>query len=55
MFKLNLGSTPHILSEQDIRSLGQRTEGYRYVASWWRKEICLKYQIHQIHFRPQWF
>jgi len=28
MFKLNLGNTPHILTEQDIRVLGQKTEGY---------------------------
>jgi len=28
MFKLNLGSTPHVLSEEDIRELGRRTEGY---------------------------
>lgn len=28
MFKLNLGMTPHMLTEQDIRSLGQRTDGY---------------------------
>ena len=30
MFKLNLGDTPHMLTEQDIRTLGNRTEGYRY-------------------------
>ncbi|XP_059170240.1 vacuolar protein sorting-associated protein 4A-like [Physella acuta] len=28
MFKLHLGSTPHSLTEEDIRELGQRTEGY---------------------------
>jgi len=28
MFNLHLGSTPHSLSEQDIRELGMRTEGY---------------------------
>lgn len=28
MFKLHLGSTPHSLSELDLRELGQRTEGY---------------------------
>jgi len=28
MFKLNLGNTPHVLTEQDIRVLGQKTEGY---------------------------
>lgn len=28
MFKLNLGDTPHVLTEQDIRVLGQKTEGY---------------------------
>jgi len=28
MFKLNLGDTPHMLTEADIRTLGQRTEGY---------------------------
>jgi vacuolar protein-sorting-associated protein 4 len=32
MFKLNLGMTPHMLTEQDIRSLGQRTDGYRYIS-----------------------
>ena len=29
MFKLNLGNTPHMLTEEDIRVLGQRTDGYR--------------------------
>ena len=29
LFKLNLGNTPHMLTEEDIRVLGQRTEGYR--------------------------
>jgi len=28
LFKLNLGNTPHMLTEEDIRVLGQRTEGY---------------------------
>jgi len=28
LFKLNLGNTPHMLTEQDIRDLGARTEGY---------------------------
>jgi len=28
LFKLNLGDTPHMLTEQDIRDLGGRTEGY---------------------------
>merc|ERR1712183_179899 len=28
MFKLNLGNPPHMLTEQDIRDLGARTEGY---------------------------
>jgi len=28
MFKLNLGSTPNQLSEEDFRDLGSRTEGY---------------------------
>merc|ERR1712172_230650 len=26
--KLNLGNTPHMLTEEDIRVLGQRTDGY---------------------------
>ena len=29
LFKLNLGNTPHMLTEEDIRVLGQRTDGYR--------------------------
>jgi len=28
LFKLNLGNTPHMLTEEDIRVLGQRTDGY---------------------------
>merc|ERR1712112_658559 len=28
MFKMNLGSTPHVLSDADINELGRRTEGY---------------------------
>ena len=28
-FKLNLGNTPHMLTEEDIRVLGQKTDGYR--------------------------
>jgi vacuolar protein-sorting-associated protein 4 len=28
LFKLNLGDTPHMLTEEDIRVLGQRTDGY---------------------------
>ena len=30
LFKLNLGNTPHMLTEEDIRVLGQRTDGYRW-------------------------
>ena len=28
MFKLNLGETPHHLTEENFRDLGQRTDGY---------------------------
>jgi len=28
MFKMNLGSTPHLLQEHDFKELGKRTEGY---------------------------
>ena len=28
MFKLNLGETPHHLTEENFRELGMRTEGY---------------------------
>jgi len=28
MFKLNLGDTPHMLSEENLRDLGMRTDGY---------------------------
>lgn len=28
MFKLNLGNTPHVLTEADVKELGRRTEGY---------------------------
>jgi len=28
MFKLNLGDTPHLLTEENFRELGKRTEGY---------------------------
>ena len=28
MFKLNLGDTPHMLSEENLRELGRRTDGY---------------------------
>ena len=28
MFKLNLGDTPHMLSEENLRELGMRTDGY---------------------------
>lgn len=28
MFKLNLGKTPHVLSEEDIEDLSERTEGF---------------------------
>ena len=28
MFKLNLGETPHTLTEDNLRDLGSRTEGY---------------------------
>ena len=28
MFKLNLGDTPHSLTEEDLRDLGSRTDGY---------------------------
>ena len=30
LFKLNLGNTPHMLTEEDIRVLGQKTDGYRW-------------------------
>ena len=29
LFKLNLGNTAHMLTEADIRVLGERTDGYR--------------------------
>ena len=35
LFKLNLGNTPHMLTEEDIRVLGQRTEGYRWAFNIW--------------------
>ena len=28
MFKLNLGDTPHNLSENDLRTLANKTDGY---------------------------
>merc|ERR1711970_1382973 len=28
MFKLNMGATPHNISEEDFRDLGRRTDGY---------------------------
>ena len=28
MFKLNLGDTPHMLSEENLRELGMQTDGY---------------------------
>merc|ERR1711937_827622 len=28
MFKLNMGDTPHNISEEDFRDLGKRTDGY---------------------------
>lgn len=28
MFKLNLGSTPHVITEQQFHELGDRSEGY---------------------------
>ena len=28
MFKLNMGDTPHNISEEDFRDLGRRTDGY---------------------------
>ena len=31
LFKLNLGNTPHMLTEADIRVLGERTDGYRWI------------------------